>query len=290
MTQFQPSDREVNRVIRSWLHEDRQEDVSRIAGVVLYQLDTTPQRRITWWPARRTPDMNKFLAIGLGAAAVVAVLLIGSNLLGSGTNPPGGAPSDSVSPSQAPSEPAPSAWTVQSVLAPSLTVTVLFGSAVPVKVGVFSFVVAFGAGLVMVGAVAGGVMSTVKVRVAGVLGVLAALVATAVTVWLVSLSGVAGVQVQLPLQGGSALTVPTNALMIGAEGIRVAMLDTEKRVRFRAVKIGRNYGQNVEVLDGLTTSDEVVLNPSDSLAEGDHVVVAPQQKTKPQAPGGKASR
>ena len=58
MTQFQPSDREVNRVIRSWLHEDRQEDVSRIAGVVLDQLDTTPQRRITWWPARRTPDMN----------------------------------------------------------------------------------------------------------------------------------------------------------------------------------------------------------------------------------------
>ena len=56
----------------------------------------------------RVPDMNKFLAIGLGAAAVVAVLLIGSNLLGSGSPPPGAAPSDSAPPSQAPSEPA--AW------------------------------------------------------------------------------------------------------------------------------------------------------------------------------------
>jgi hypothetical protein len=58
----------------------------------------------------RVPDMNKFLAVGLGAAAVVAVLLIGSNLLGSSSPPPGAAPSDSAAPSQAASEPAPSAW------------------------------------------------------------------------------------------------------------------------------------------------------------------------------------
>jgi multidrug efflux pump subunit AcrA (membrane-fusion protein) len=48
-------------------------------------------------------------------------------------------------------------------------------------------------------------------------------------------------------------------------------------VRLRPVKIGRNYGQSVEVLDGLTAADEVVLNPSDSLTEGDQVVVAPKQ-------------
>jgi hypothetical protein len=54
----------------------------------------------------RVPDMNKFLAVGLAAAAVIAVLLIGSNLLGSGSPPPGGAPSESLAPSEAPSEPA----------------------------------------------------------------------------------------------------------------------------------------------------------------------------------------
>ena len=94
------------------------------------------------------------------------------------------------------------------------------------------------------------------------------------------------VQVELPLQGASALTLPTNALMIGAEGIRVAMLDADKRVRLRPVKIGRNYGQNVEVLDGLTPADEVVLNPSDSLTEGDQVAVAPLQNSKAKAADG----
>ena len=87
MTDFKTSDRDVNRAIRSWLHEDRHEDVSRVAGAVLDQVDTIPQRRATWWPARRTPTMNKFLAIGLGAAAVVVALFVGVQMLSSpGTN------------------------------------------------------------------------------------------------------------------------------------------------------------------------------------------------------------
>jgi multidrug efflux pump subunit AcrA (membrane-fusion protein) len=92
--------------------------------------------------------------------------------------------------------------------------------------------------------------------------------------------------VQLPLAGESALTIPTNALMIRGEGIQVAMLDANKRVQLRPVKIGRNYGPNVEVLGGLTPADEVVLNPPDSLTEGDQVVVAQHQK---KAPASKAS-
>jgi RND family efflux transporter MFP subunit len=91
------------------------------------------------------------------------------------------------------------------------------------------------------------------------------------------------VQVQLPLEGATALTIPTTALMIRGEGIRVALLDSEKRVQLRPVKIGRNYGPNVEILDGLTPADEVVLNPPDSLVDGDHVVVTQHQKKAPAA-------
>ena len=47
MTDIRPSDPDVNRVIRSWLHEDRHEDVSRVAGAVLDQVEATPQRRAT---------------------------------------------------------------------------------------------------------------------------------------------------------------------------------------------------------------------------------------------------
>jgi hypothetical protein len=101
MSDINTSDRDVSRAIRSWLHEDRHEDVSRVAGAVLDQVEETPQRRSTWWPARRKPTMNKFVNIGLGAAAVVAVLLIGPNLLGSSGPAPGGEPSASAAPSEA---------------------------------------------------------------------------------------------------------------------------------------------------------------------------------------------
>jgi hypothetical protein len=105
MTDSRTPDRDVNRTIRSWLREDRHEDVSRIAGAVLDQLDTTPQRRATLWPARRTPTMNKIIVIGLGAAAVVVALFVGAQLFASpGTNV--GGPGDEPTPS-ATAEPTP---------------------------------------------------------------------------------------------------------------------------------------------------------------------------------------
>ena len=82
MTDFNTSDRDVNRAIWSWLHEDRHEDASRLAGAVLDQLDTTPQRRATRWPARRTPVMNKFVTVGLGTAAVIVAVYAGAALFG----------------------------------------------------------------------------------------------------------------------------------------------------------------------------------------------------------------
>ena len=83
MTDIQTSDREVSRAIRSWLHEDRHEDASRLAGTVLDQVEATPQRRSTWWPPRRTPIMSRSVTIGLGAAAVaVAAVFVGAQLFG----------------------------------------------------------------------------------------------------------------------------------------------------------------------------------------------------------------
>jgi hypothetical protein len=86
MTDFKTSDRDVNRAIRSWLHEDRHEDASRLAGAVLDQVESTPRRRVTWWPARRTPMMNKLVGFGLAAAAVVVALIVGAQLFASPSN------------------------------------------------------------------------------------------------------------------------------------------------------------------------------------------------------------
>ena len=95
------TERDVTHIVQSWIREDEHESADRVLGIVLDQIDTTPQRRATWWPARRTPTMNKFVTIGLGAAAVVVVLIVGTNLLGSGSALPGGPSSESAAPSEA---------------------------------------------------------------------------------------------------------------------------------------------------------------------------------------------
>lgn len=104
MTDFHASDQDVNRAIRSWLHEDRHEDASRIAGTVLDQVEATPRRRAQWWPARRTPTMNKTLGFGLVAAAMVALVLAGSRILGmpGGLGGPGIEPSPTPAPTNLP--------------------------------------------------------------------------------------------------------------------------------------------------------------------------------------------
>jgi len=84
------------------------------------------------------------------------------------------------------------------------------------------------------------------------------------------------VQVSLPLAAAQTLTVPANALLFRAEGTRIAVVDAQGRIGLRPVTLGRNYGENVEVIDGIGGNDRMVLNPSDSLAEGDVVTVAPE--------------
>ena len=107
MTDFKTSDRDVNRAIRSWLHEDRHEDVSRVAGAVLDRVDAIPQRRATWWPARRMPVMNKFATIALGAAAVVILALVAATQLFDGSNGTGGPGEPSPSPDASIAAPTP---------------------------------------------------------------------------------------------------------------------------------------------------------------------------------------
>jgi multidrug efflux pump subunit AcrA (membrane-fusion protein) len=96
------------------------------------------------------------------------------------------------------------------------------------------------------------------------------------------------VQVALPLlAGGMAITMSSNTLMFRGEGMRVAVVDDAGLIKLRPVKIGRNYGDSVEVLEGVGPKDRVVLNPSDSLADGDKVeiAVAAPAAAKGQAPG-----
>jgi RND family efflux transporter MFP subunit len=81
------------------------------------------------------------------------------------------------------------------------------------------------------------------------------------------------VQVALPLPASDLMVVSTNTLVFGGDGLRVAAVDEGGRVRMLPIKVGRNFGERIEVLDGITGRERLVLNPSDSLSDGDIVSV-----------------
>jgi multidrug efflux pump subunit AcrA (membrane-fusion protein) len=59
-----------------------------------------------------------------------------------------------------------------------------------------------------------------------------------------------------------------------AEGIDAATLTRVRRVHFQAVEPGRDYGIELEILDGLKIGEEVVVDPSDAVQEGALVQIA----------------
>ena len=69
------------------------------------------------------------------------------------------------------------------------------------------------------------------------------------------------------------LTIPVNALLSRAEGSRAAVVDSNGKVQLKPIVIGRDYGREVEVLSGIGQTDLVVLNPPDSLEDGQQVSV-----------------
>jgi len=74
------------------------------------------------------------------------------------------------------------------------------------------------------------------------------------------------VHLKLPNQAHS-VTVPSNALLFRKEGLQVGVVRNGK-AELVAVKIGRDYGNSVEIVSGLQSTDSVILDPSDSLVGG----------------------
>src|SRR6202050_466391 len=87
--------------------------------------------------------------------------------------------------------------------------------------------------------------------------------------------------------GVNKVTIPVNSMLFRAEGPRVAVIGPGNKVQLRPINIGRDYGTTLEILGGVSPSDQIVINPSDSLEEGQQVVVAqaaPDQQQQSQPP------
>ncbi|WP_085315377.1 efflux RND transporter periplasmic adaptor subunit [Derxia lacustris] len=83
----------------------------------------------------------------------------------------------------------------------------------------------------------------------------------------------AEVRFKLPARP-DVLRLPTNALLFRADGLNVAVVDAQERIALRQVVAGRDFGKEIEIVAGLAPTDRVVLNPSDSAANGVAVRVA----------------
>jgi RND family efflux transporter MFP subunit len=83
------------------------------------------------------------------------------------------------------------------------------------------------------------------------------------------------VQVALPGTMHAPLMVPDNTLLFRAEGPRLAVVDANGNVQLRKIVIAQDLGQSLEIESGIEATDKVIVNPSDSIAQGDHVVATP---------------
>jgi RND family efflux transporter MFP subunit len=88
----------------------------------------------------------------------------------------------------------------------------------------------------------------------------------------------ANVSIELP-KNMQALSIPAGALIFGRQGLRVATVDANGKVKLKPITIGRDLGQVVEISTGIEANDRVIESPPDGLSDGDPVrVVTPSAK------------
>ncbi|MFN0317657.1 MAG: efflux RND transporter periplasmic adaptor subunit [Burkholderiales bacterium] len=92
-------------------------------------------------------------------------------------------------------------------------------------------------------------------------------------------------QVHLKLRTGKpALILPVNALLFRPEGVQVAVVAADNKAQLKKVALGKDFGTQIEIVSGLGASEQVILNPSDSLISG--TVVRPVKQPEEKKPGG----
>ncbi|WP_035417396.1 efflux RND transporter periplasmic adaptor subunit [Ferrovum myxofaciens] len=69
-----------------------------------------------------------------------------------------------------------------------------------------------------------------------------------------------------------SVTLPANTLVFRANGTSVAVVNEHQVVSLKPVIVGRDLGERIEILAGISSSDRVVVSPPDSLADGVTVV------------------
>jgi hypothetical protein len=78
---------------------------------------------------------------------------------------------------------------------------------------------------------------------------------------------------------GSTLLLPATSLIFRSEGLRVGTITNGNHAALIPIVLGRDFGNEVEVLSGLPDNASVILTPPDSLVDGQVVHVVEQRAT-----------
>ena len=92
-----------------------------------------------------------------------------------------------------------------------------------------------------------------------------------------------GAYMQVHLSTGGhrqSLLIPVNTLLFKSEGTMVGVVGADNKVELKKIKIGKDLGTHLEVTQGLSPDDQLILNPSDSLASGQTVRIRPSQSNR----------
>jgi membrane fusion protein (multidrug efflux system) len=92
-------------------------------------------------------------------------------------------------------------------------------------------------------------------------------------------------QIALKLEGDTGkVLIPSNALLFRSEGPSVGVVRSDGKVEIRKIVIDRDLGDKLQISEGLSKDDRVIVNPSDGLADGLEVKIAtppPKETPKP---------
>jgi len=86
---------------------------------------------------------------------------------------------------------------------------------------------------------------------------------------------------------GKLVTLPDNTLIFRGKSVQVGVVDAKGAVQLRDVKVGRDFGVQSEILSGVSESDKVIVNPSDSLTTATTVRIAATPAPSPSATAAK---
>jgi RND family efflux transporter MFP subunit len=83
------------------------------------------------------------------------------------------------------------------------------------------------------------------------------------------------VQITLRLQTSTAVTIPAKTLLFESGESAVGVVHPDGTVEIRKIRISRDLGRRVQVAQGLSESDQLIINPPPGLAAGAVVTIAP---------------